>query len=124
MQNNNAKFKVEFKKRLYAYTLRLVRYIETLPKDSVGRTIGNNQLMRSGTSILANYVEAQAASSKKDFINFFNHALKSANETKMWLTLLRDLKKGSHKEAMWPLQETTEIGNILATSILTMKGKR
>jgi len=124
MQNDNAKFKNEFKRRLYTYTLKLVRYIETLPKDSVGRAIGNNQLLRSGTSILANYVEAQAASSKKDFINFFTHALKSANETKMWLTLLRDLKKGSGKEADSLLKETIEIANILASSILTMKGKR
>jgi len=124
MQNDNAKFKVEFKQRMYTYVLRLVTYIDSLPRDSVCRSIGKNQLLRSGTSILANYVEARSASSKKDFINFFTYSLKSANETKMWLTLLRDLKKGDLQEVAWLLQETIEIANVLASSILTMKGKK
>jgi four helix bundle protein len=124
MQSDNAKFKIEFKKRVYAYVLRLVTYIDSLPQDSVCRSIGKNQLLRSGTSILANYVEARSASSKKDFINFFTYSLKSANETKMWLTLLRDLKKGNVDEVAWLLEETIEIANILASSILTLKGKK
>ena len=82
------------------------------------------QLLRSGTSILANYIEANSASSKKDFINFFTHSLKSANESKVWLALLRDTDKGDKKELEWLLKELTEISNILASSILTMKGKR
>ena len=124
MQNNKEKMKKEFKKRSYTYALRLIKYIDLLPTDIVCHTIGKNQLLRSGTSILANYVEAQAASSKKDFINFFTHSLKSANETKMWLTLLRDLKKGNQAETSWLLHETTEIANIIASSILTLKGKK
>ena len=82
------------------------------------------QLMRSGTSILANYIEANSASSKKDFINFFTHSLKSANESKVWLTLLRDTSKGDQKELKWLLDELVEIANILASSILTLKGKK
>jgi four helix bundle protein len=70
MQNDNAKFKKEFKKRLYKFVLKLIEFIDNLPKDNVSRRIGD-QLLRSGTSILGNYIEGQAASSKKDFINFF-----------------------------------------------------
>jgi len=81
------------------------------------------QLLRSSTSVLANYVEANSASSKKDFINFFTHALKSANETKVWLTLLRDTGK-NQKEATLLLDECIEISNIVAAGILTLKGKR
>jgi four helix bundle protein len=124
MQNDKVKFKKEFKQRAYAYVLRLLRYIDSLPGDSVCKTIGKDQLLRSGTSILANYVEAQAASSRRDFINFFTYSLKSANETKMWLTLLRDLRKGSADEVSWLLQETIELANILASSILTLKNKK
>ena len=62
MENDNVKFKNEFKKRLYTWVLRLIRYIDKLPKDSVGTVIGK-QLLRSGTSILANYIEANSASS-------------------------------------------------------------
>ena len=79
---------------------------------------------RSGTSILANYIEANSASSRRDFINFFTHALKSANESKVWLCLLRDTDKGDQKELGWLLKELIEISNIIASSILTLKGKK
>ena len=70
MENDSEKFKIEFKKRLYTWVLRLVKWIDRLPKDSVGTVMGK-QLLRSGTSILAHYVEANSSSSKKNFINFF-----------------------------------------------------
>jgi len=123
MQNDNEKFKVEFKRRLYHWVLRLVKFIDALPKDSVCRIIGD-QLLRSGTSVLANYVESSAASSKKDFINFFTYSLKSANESKMWLTLLRDTAKGDKIELEWLLKELIEIANVLGSSILTLKGRK
>lgn len=123
MQNDNVKFKSEFKKRLYNWALRLIKFIDKLPKTSVCDIIGK-QLIRSGTSILANYIEANSASSRKDFINFFTYSLKSSNESKMWLTLLRDLSKGDQKELFWLLDELIEISNILASSILTLKGRK
>ena len=82
------------------------------------------QLLRSGTSIGANVIEAQAASSKKEFTNFLNHALKSANETKFWLALLRDSGKGKRQVIERLLCETKELANILGSSILTLRGKR
>jgi len=123
VENDNVKFKNEFKKRLYNWVLRLIKFIDKLPKDSVGSIMGN-QLLRSGTSILANYIEANSSSSRKDFINFFTHSLKSANESKVWLCLLRDTNKGDKKELEWLLEELIEIANIIASSILTLKGKR
>jgi len=123
MENDSVKFKNEFKRRLYSWVLRLIKFIDRLPKDSVCSVMGK-QLLRSGTSVLANYIEANSASSKKDFINFFTHALKSANESKVWLTLLRDTDKGDKTELSWLLNELVEIANVLASSIITMKGKR
>jgi four helix bundle protein len=123
MQNDSAKFKNEFKKRLYDWVLRLIKFIDKLPKDSVCSILGR-QLLRSGTSILANYIEANSASSRKDFINFFTHSLKSANESKMWLTLLKDTNKGDQIELNWLLKELIEIANVIASSIITLKGKR
>ena len=82
------------------------------------------QLLRSGTSVLANYIEANSSSSKKDFINFFTHVLKSSNESKVWLSLLRDTDKGDRVELKWLLNELIEISNVIASSILTLKGKR
>lgn len=122
MENDSAKFKNEFKKRLYDWVVRLIKFLDSLPKNSVGDVMGK-QLLRSGTSVLANYVEANSASSRKDFINFFTHSLKSANESKVWLTLLRDTSKGNQQELQWLLQELIEIANVIAKSILTLKGK-
>ena len=123
MENDNVKFKNEFKRRLYNWVLRLIKFIDKLPKDSVCSVLGK-QLLRSGTSILANYIEANSASSKKDFINFFTHSLRSANESKVWLALLRDTSKGDKNELNWLLKELLEISNVLASSILTLKGKK
>jgi len=123
MQNDKAKLKNEFKSRLYKFTLRLVEFLDKLPNDNVSRRVGD-QLLRSGTSIIGNYIEGQAASSKKDFTNYFNHSLKSANESKLWLALLRDTKRTNPKDAQWFLQELDKVAKIFASSVLTLKGKR
>ncbi|MFA5838716.1 MAG: four helix bundle protein [Candidatus Paceibacterota bacterium] len=123
MQNDNVKFKNEFKKRLYVWVLSLIKFIDSLPKDSTCSVMGK-QLLRSGTSVLANYIEANSASSKKDFINFFTHSLKSSNESKVWLSLLKDTGKGSIESIEKLLKELTEISNIIASGIITLKGKR
>jgi four helix bundle protein len=123
MQNDKEKLKKDFKKRLYGFTLKLIEFLDRLPNDNVSRRLGD-QLLRSGTSIVANYVEGQAASSRKDFTNFFNICLKSANESKLWFALLRDSKRARPKDVQWFLGELDEIANIFASSILTLKGRR
>src|SRR3990167_7385407 len=122
-QKDSSKFKVEFKKRLYTFVLKMIEFIDKLPNDNVSRRIGD-QLLRSGTSILGNFIEGQSASSRKDFVNFFNHSLKSANESKLWFALLRDSKRVSSGEVEWFLRELNEISNVFASSILTLKGKK
>lgn len=115
--------KEEFQKRIYQYVIRLVRFLSGLPRDPVTREI-TGQLMRSGTSIGANYFEAQSASSRKDYQNYFTHSLKSANESKFWLSVFLDtdlVPKDLRDECKWFLQETTEFAKIFAASILTLK---
>ena len=113
---------LEFKRRLYQWTLRLLNGIKVVPLG-VANTVLVKQLIRSGTSVLANYVEAGAASSRKDYINFFSYALKSANESKVWLTLLRDTNPTVSPELSRLLDEVVELSNILAARIITMKRK-
>jgi four helix bundle protein len=94
--------------------------LRTLPNDYVSRII-LGQLLRSGTSIGANVMEAQAGSSKKDFANYLNIALKSANESKYWLNLMKDSGIG-HKESLdILLEEVKQIANILGSSLITLK---
>lgn len=123
MQNDKAKFKNDFKVRLYKFTLKLIELIDKLQNDNVSKRIGD-QLLRSGTSILGNYIEGQASSSRKDFTNFFNHSLKSSNESKLWLAILRDSKRINAKDTGWFLKELEEYSKIFASSILTLKNKR
>ena len=82
-----------------------------------------DQLLRAATSIGANIIEAQAASSKRDFVNFLNHALKSGNETKFWLALSKDLDPKLIPEIERNLNETDELVKILGSSISTLRGK-
>jgi len=109
-----------FKKRPYSFVLKLINYIDSLPKNRTTNIIGN-QLMRSGTSVLANFIEAKSSSSRKDYINFFNYSLKSANESLLWLSLLRDTRNGDQKENEVLASELTEISRILGSSIITLK---
>ena len=75
------------------------------------------------TSIGANIVEAKASASKREFINYFHIALKSANEVKYWLALLRELLADRLLIDGF-ISEVNEISKILGSSLLTMKGKR
>lgn len=113
----------DVKERTYLYGLEMIKFLETLPNDYATQTMGK-QLLRSATSIGANVIEAKSSSSKKDFALFYTYALKSANESKYWLGLLQDSGKASKEQVRPLLDETHELSNILASSILTMKGRK
>lgn len=122
MKAQNPFDKEAFKKRLYDFILQLIQIIDKLPKDRVSFIVGD-QLLRSGTSVLGNYVEGQSASSRKEFLVFMQYCLKSANESKVWVSLLRDsgrLKSGSE----FLLSELQEYSKLFASTILTLKGKK
>ena len=123
MQSNKLKFRDMIGKRVYGFALNIIAFVDQLPKGQVSNVIGE-QLIRSATSVGANVVESQGAASRRDYANFFSHALKSANETKFWLCLLRDSDKAERDTTNKLLNEVTELANILATSILTLKGKK
>jgi four helix bundle protein len=80
-----------------------------------------DQLVRSATSIGANVVEGKAGSSKKDWKNYFSIALKSANETKYWLCLIRDTIDVSKVKITELINEANEISKIIATIIVNSK---
>ncbi len=123
MQNQSSKFKIKLKERAYQYSIKVIEFLDTLPKD-VSTGVITKQLLRSATSIGANIVEAKGASSKRDFTNFFSHSLKFANESLYWLGLLRDAKKINSAQLEYLLGETKELANISGSSVLTLKGKK
>ena len=123
MQNQSSKFKIKLKDRAYQYSIKIIGFLDALPKDTSAEII-TKQLLRSATSIGANIIEAQASSSKKDFTNFLTYSLKSASESLYWFGLLKDAKKINNAQLEYLLNETQELANILGSSILTLKGKK
>ena len=123
MQNQSLKLKTDLKRSAYQYSIRVIEFIDALPQNA-STTVITNQLLRSATSIGSNIIEAKAASSRRDFTNFFSHSLKSANESLYWLGLLRDAKKINNPQLEYLLNETKELANMLGSSILTLKGKK
>ncbi len=123
MQNHSANLKSDLKYRAYQFSLKVIAFTATFPEKRIYWIIAD-QLLRAATSIGANIVEAKAASSKRDFIRFFEIALKSANETKYWLALLRDSKLMKRELIEALLVEVGELSNMLGASLLTMKRKR
>jgi four helix bundle protein len=124
MRNEDRKkFKNEFIKRLIRFSITVLNYCKDIGNDKLMSVIAN-QLVRSSSSIGANVVEAQASSSKKDYIKYFQIALKSANETTYWLLVLKNSDSSKKDKANRLLLECKEISSIIATSLLTLKGKR
>ncbi len=119
-QNHNSKVKSELRERCYNYSIEIIKFIGTFPNERIYWTL-SDQLLRSATSIGANVIEAKSASSKKDFIKFYEIALKSANETKYWLGLLNDALKVNEANAKHLQDETVELSKIIAASLLIMK---
>lgn len=118
-------FKQKILKRTYLYSIKLIQFVDELDQKKLSRSIIAKQLMRSGTSIGANLVEAQGSPSKRDFVNYLSTSLKSANETKYWLGLIRDTQDPPDKKAAEVLlKETEEIAKILGSSIATIKGTK
>lgn len=122
-QNNNSKVKSELKYRCYFFSIQIIKFLNTLPRKRVYWVIAD-QLLRCSTSIGANVVEAKSSSSRKDFIKFYEIALKSANETKYWLGLLRDAISLDEKIINQLLREVDELSKMLGSSILTLKNKK
>lgn len=73
--------------RTKAFALRIIRMFVALPKTDEARVLGR-QVLRSGTSVGANYREANRARSKAEFISKIGDCLKELDETDYWLDLL------------------------------------
>ncbi len=123
MQNDKEKFKENFIHRLIQFSIAILIFSEKLKSTRILWSI-IDQLIRSATSIGANVVEAKSSSSKRDYIHFFEIALKSANETKYWLQIIQEYSPALLKETSFLYSEVDEISRILGSSVLTLKGKR
>lgn len=113
----------DLKVRIYDFSLSIIKFVNNLPNKRAFWSIGD-QLLRSSTSIGANIIEAKASSSRKEFIRYYEIALKSANESKYWLNLLKDSCSNMESSCKELLLELDEICRMLNSSVLTLKGKK
>ena len=122
-QDDKAKFKKEFINRLIKFSLEIIKFSNRLREERIYWPL-IDQLVRSATSIGANVVEAKSSSSRREYIKYFEIALKSANETKYWLLLVREIGPKFREDAERFLNETIELAKIIGSSVLTLKGKK
>lgn len=107
--------KEDLKTRTKKYAVRIIKLVNSLPKNTTGYTIGN-QLIRSSTSVAANYRATCRARSQAEFISKIGIVIEEADESAFWLELIIeiDLMK---KDLITPLlQETNEIVAIMVSS--------
>jgi len=106
--------------RTLEFSKRLIRLVKALPKNDINFILGR-QIIRSGTSVGANYREANETETKKDFQFRLRISRKEAKEIVYWFNLI--IEANPHlKERIQPiLQESMELLKILATIIKTTK---
>lgn len=110
----------EIKNRCYQFALSVIKYLKKGKWDQFSLVLVK-QLMRSATSVGANVIEAKNSSTRIEFRRFYEIALKSCNESKYWICLLRDGFEKNDEELKTLLKEATEISNILAASIIKLR---
>jgi four helix bundle protein len=111
----------ELKQRTKMFARRIIRLVQTLPENTTGRALGS-QLIRSGTSVAANYRAACRAKSKADFISKMGTVEEEADESALWLDLLI-LERITNSPEASPLKtEAEELTAIAVASINTARG--
>jgi four helix bundle protein len=106
--------------RTRTFALSVIKFTEQLQRDDTSKTLGR-QLLRSGTSVGANYRAACRSKSKADFISKMSTVLEEADESAFWIELLLDAKKAPVEIADPLLKEANELIAIAAASINTAK---
>jgi four helix bundle protein len=113
----------DLKQRTKAFALRIIRLVESLPRGKITDVIGK-QLLRSGTSIGANYRSACRAKSTADFISKMGTVEEEADESTYWMELLIESGLISKDEVDELLDEAGQIVAITVSSIKTARARK
>ena len=113
---------IEMKQRTKAFALRVIKLAGTLSKDFVGRRLGD-QLLRSGTSVAANYRAACRARSKADFTSKLGIVEEEADESALWMELLVESGLVPARRLEKLLGEANQLTAITVASRKTVGGR-
>ncbi|SRR5712692_154516 len=112
----------ELKRRTKSFAIRIVKMFRSLPKTEDARVIGR-QVLRSGTSVAANYRAVCRARSKAEFISKIGIVVEEADETVFWLEMLIETNIMSAGKMEKLLREANELLAIFAASQRTARRK-
>ena len=115
--------KRELEKRTKKFALEVIKFVADLPKNKITDVLGY-QFLKAGTSIGANYREANRAQSRQDFIHKIAIVEKEASETQYWLELFDALQMGDPESLSWLLQESAELLAIFTSIGKTTKSRQ
>lgn len=115
--------KQALRKRATAFASAVVRFYISLDKSREEIRVLGRQALRSGTSVAANYREASRARSEAEFISKADQCAQEADETLLWLELLRDDCEVQTKSLEWLLKEADELIAIFVTMSKNVKAK-
>ncbi|MCX6145528.1 MAG: four helix bundle protein [Ignavibacteriales bacterium] len=105
------------------FAVSVVKFFRLLPRTEEGRVIGK-QLLRSATSVAANYRAAGRSRSRAEFISKISTVVEEADETVFWIEMLIDAEIVRKKEIETLLVEANELLAIFAASQRTAKANR
>lgn len=115
--------KFELGERCFQFSLLIIKQMDGLKESKIPFSL-IDQLVRSSTSVGANVIEGQGSGSTKELIRYYRIAMKSANETKYWLRLVKEgfeLKDNSKIEDA--CNEIEELTKIIASIIIKLNKK-
>lgn len=112
----------QLEERTLAFAVAVIRFVTTFPRNEVGSTIGR-QLLKSGTSIGANYREANRSESAQDFIHKTGVVVKECSETDYWLEVCVRTELGDPVQRPHLCQEAREFLAIFTTINRRAKGR-
>jgi four helix bundle protein len=110
----------EFKERTQVYALRVIGLVDALPRDMIAKVLGH-QLLRSATSVAANYRAAARAKSPADFISKMGTGEEECDESLLWMELLIDTKRIEATRVGALMNEAREILAMTVSSIKTAR---
>ncbi|MBL9169008.1 MAG: four helix bundle protein [Verrucomicrobiales bacterium] len=112
-----------FKERTRQLALKVIELVSELPPGKAGDILGR-QILRSGTSVGANYRAACRSKSTADMIHKLSIVEEEGDETIYWLELLRESKIAPSAKLSWLLKETDELLAMTVASIKTLRGRK
>lgn len=110
----------DLRQRTKAFALAIIKMYTALPKDAVAQALGR-QVLRSGTSVGANYREASRGRSKLEFIAKVGDSHKETDETEYWLELLVESGAARNQDLAPLLDESRQLCAIFTTIIKNAK---